>query len=70
MSEESSAEVIKKLADKDKKKSEPLLACTVLISGTRIGPAFKAKNAVVRLPKSQAEALASLTPPRVRIDGV
>lgn len=51
-------------------KSEPLLVCTVLVSGTVIGPATCGKGHRTRLPKSQAEALASLTPPRVRIEGV
>ena len=56
--------------EKSSKSPEPLLACTVLISATRIGPALKAKGAKIKLPKSQAEALATLNPPRVRIDGV
>jgi len=54
----------------DAPKPEPLLACTVLVSGTVIGPATCGKGHRLHLPKAQAEALASLTPPRVRIDGV
>ena len=49
---------------------EPLLACTVLITPSTIGEIICAAGAVVRLPKSQAETLASLTPPVVRIDGI
>lgn len=51
-------------------KSEPHFACTVLVAKTQIGAVVKGYGARVRLPKSEAEALASLTPPRVRIDGV
>lgn len=51
-------------------KAEPVLACTVLIAKTQIGEVLKGKHAKVRLPKSHAEALASLVPPRVRIDGI
>lgn len=51
-------------------KPDPILACTVLVAKTQFGAVLKGKGAKVRLPKSQAEALASLNPPRVRIDGV
>jgi hypothetical protein len=50
--------------------AEPLLACVVLETGTRYGNVILGQGAVVRLPKSQAETLAALTPPRVHIDGV
>lgn len=49
---------------------EPIFACTVLVAKTQFGAVLKGKGAKVRLPKSQAEALASLNPPRVSIDGV
>jgi hypothetical protein len=48
----------------------PLLACTVLVTGTEIGRAICAAGAKLKLPKSNAETLASLNPPRVRIDGI
>ena len=51
-------------------KAEPLLACTVLVSGTVIGPLTCGKGHRLQLPKSKAETLAGLTPPRVRIDGI
>ncbi|GAA5482055.1 hypothetical protein [Haloferula sargassicola] len=50
--------------------SDPEVACTVLIAKTRIREVLKARDAKIRLPLSQANALASLNPPRVRIDGV
>lgn len=49
---------------------DPEVACTVLIAKTRIREVYKAKGAKIRLPMSQAKALASLEPPRVSIDGV
>jgi hypothetical protein len=48
----------------------PLLACTVLVTGTEIGRAICAAGAKIKLTKSNAETLASLNPPRVRIDGI
>ena len=51
-------------------KPEPIYACTVLVAKTQIGAVLKGKGAKVRLPKSQADALAALVPPRIRIDGV
>ena len=51
-------------------KPEPMYSCTVLIAGTEIGEVKKGKNARVRLPKSIAETLAGMKPPRVRINGV
>jgi len=50
--------------------AEPSVACTVLVSGTRFGSVILGKGAVVRIPKGEAETLAALNPPRVRIDGV
>lgn len=46
------------------------LVCTVLINGIVIGEAHHAVNKVMTLPEAQAKALAALTPPAVRIDGV
>lgn len=48
----------------------PLLACTVLITGTTVGDVILAAGAVIRLPKSSAETLAALTPPAVQITGI
>ena len=50
--------------------AEPVLSCTVLITPSTIGEIICAAGAIVRLPRSQAETLASLTPPVVRIDGI
>jgi len=52
------------------KPEEPLLACKVLISGTTYEHVILGKGARVSLPKSKAEALASMNPPRVEITGV
>jgi hypothetical protein len=49
---------------------DPMVAITVLVTGTVIGRAKVAKNTSLRVLKSQADVLANLTPPRVRIDGV
>lgn len=58
------------MKDKETTPAEPLLVCTVLITPSTIGEIICAAGAVVRLPKSQAETLASLTPPVVHIDGI
>lgn len=52
------------------KPSDPLVAVTVLISGTTYGDVILKKGAKIRVPKNEAEALASLNPPRVEITGV
>lgn len=46
------------------------LVCTVLVNGILIGGAHHSVNKVMTLPEAQAKALAALTPPGVRIDGV
>jgi hypothetical protein len=45
-------------------------ACTVLITPTTIGDLICAAGHLIRLTKSEAEALAAMDPPRVRIDGI
>jgi hypothetical protein len=49
---------------------EPVFAVTVLVTGTTIGNAICAAGAKLHLPKSQAEALAAMIPPRVEITGL
>lgn len=49
---------------------DPVVAVTVLIPSTVIGRATVAAGAKLKLAKSKADVLASLTPPAVRIDGV
>lgn len=51
-------------------KPETMVSCTVLIAKTRIREVLKGRGAKVRLTMGQAQALASLNPPRVSIDGV
>lgn len=52
-------------------KPDPIVAVAILIAGTQIGDVKKGKGAKgVRLPLSQAQALAALQPPAVRIVGV
>jgi hypothetical protein len=51
-------------------KDEPLLAITILKTGTTVGNVILAKGANIKLPKSQAEALASITPPVAEITGI
>ena len=51
------------------KSDEPQLACKVLVTGTTLGQVILAKGHKLLLPKSQAEALAALNPPRVEITG-
>lgn len=48
----------------------PLVAVTVLISKTTYGDVILGKGAKIRIPKKDAETLASLTPPAVQITGV
>lgn len=54
----------------DKPTQEPVVAVTVLVTGTVIGNAVCAAGAKLRIAKSKAETLASLKPARVSIDGV
>ena len=48
----------------------PLVAATVLVSQTTYGDVILGKGAKIRIPKKDAETLASLNPPAVRIDGI
>jgi hypothetical protein len=48
----------------------PLVACTVLITGTTCGQVIVGKGAKIRLPLKDAETLASLNPPAVLITGI
>lgn len=50
--------------------TEPLVAVTILITGTTVGDVILGEGAKLRLPKSEAETLAGLNPPRVTIDGI
>lgn len=50
--------------------ADPLVAVTVLVTPTTIGDVVCAATARLRIPKSQADTLAAMDPPRVRIDGV
>jgi hypothetical protein len=50
--------------------TETVVLCTVLVPKTRIREVLKGQGAKVRLPLAQAQALASLSPPRVAIEGV
>ena len=50
------------------KKSEPLVKCTVIESGTKIGSMTLAKGKLISIPKSIATELESLN--KVKIDGV
>lgn len=54
----------------EKKPSDPTVAVTVLISKTTVGDVMLSKGAKIRLPKSQADTLASLNPPAVLITGI
>lgn len=49
---------------------EPTYACTVLLTPTTIGDLICAAGHKLRLPKSQAEVLAAMDPPRVSVDGI
>lgn len=49
---------------------DPEVAVTILVTGTTIGDVIFAKGHKLRLPKSKADILASLTPPAARIDGI
>ena len=48
----------------------PLVACTVLVAKTTYGDVILGKGAKIRIPKKDAETLASLNPPAVQITGV
>ena len=48
----------------------PLVAVTVLVSGTTVGDVILGLGAKIMLTKSQAETLASLNPPAVQITGI
>ena len=52
------------------KSTEPLVAVTVMISGTTVGDVILGAGAKLRLTKIQAETLASLNPPAVVITGI
>lgn len=49
---------------------EPMVAVRVLVTPTVIGELRCAAGAELRLPKSEAETLAGLTPPLVEIIGI
>jgi len=51
-------------------KREPKLACTVLVSKTRIGDSLHGIGSPVKISKADADLLAGMNPPRVRIEGV
>ena len=48
----------------------PLVACTVLVSETTYGDVILGQGANIRIPKKDAETLASLNPPAVKITGL
>ncbi len=48
----------------------PLVACTVLVTGTTYGDVVLGKGAKIRIPKKDAETLTSLNPPAVEITGL
>lgn len=50
--------------------NDPLVAVTVLVTPTTIGDVTCAATAQLRISLSQAETLAKMNPPRVRIDGI
>lgn len=50
--------------------AEPGYVCTVLVTPTTIGGCICAAGAVITVNKKDAETLAAMDPPRVRIDGV
>ena len=52
------------------KSTEPLVAVTVLVSGTTVGDVILGAGAKIRLTKIQADTLASLNPPAVVITGI
>ncbi len=54
----------------NEKPKDPIVAVTVLVTGTTIGKAIIAAGTKLPLRKSKAETLASLNPPRVSIDGI
>lgn len=58
------------LENKPAAAAEPLLAVTILKTGTTVGEVILAQGETLRLPKSQAEALASITPPVAEITGI
>jgi GH18 family chitinase len=63
-------------ANANKTKSEPevktevLMRCVVLESRLVIGAAMYGKGAMVLLPKAEADALAGMTPPKLKVIGV
>jgi len=50
--------------------TETTYACTVLVTPTLIGDLNCAAGHQIRLTQSEADTLASMDPPRVRIDGI
>ena len=47
-----------------------IVLVTVLVTPTTIGDVTCGAGAQLRIPQADAEALAALNPPRVRIDGI
>lgn len=52
------------------KAKEPIVALVILVTGTTVGDVILRKGKKLRLPKSQAEALANLNPPAAKITGI
>lgn len=55
---------------KAKAADEPLVALTILVTGTTVGEVILREGAQIRLPKGQAETLANLNPPAAQITGI
>jgi hypothetical protein len=51
-------------------KPEATVTCVVTVDGTTIGQAVLAAGHRLTLPKSAAETLAGMTPPRITITGL
>lgn len=50
--------------------SLPLLACTVIVPAIKIGDLICGEGHSIQLTREEADALLSLEPPAIRIDGI
>lgn len=57
-------------AKETKPKKVTLYSCTVIVPKITVGRIIAGRGAKLRLPKDEADALAALTPPAIRIDGI
>lgn len=53
-----------------KPKKTQLYKCTVIVPKITVGPIVAGRGAVLELSKEDADALAALNPPAIKIDGI